>query len=162
MRNVNKQPRIEVHNSGGYTLIELMIVIVIIGIITMIAYPSYRDYVLRSHRADGQIALTVCAASQERWFTKNNTYSTGVSGCSGTSSEGYYSISIAIGDRQINGSCNLGSSTNSDCFLITVAPTSKSNQVEDTVCTSMTLDNTNFKASYDGSGADTKITCWRS
>jgi len=147
--------------SKGYTLIELMIVVVIIGIISMIAYPSYRDYVLRSHRADGQIALTVCAAYQERWFTKNNKYSSAVERCKGISSDGFYEISIVVGDRQLNGSCNVGSSSNSDCFLISVVPTSKSNQSEDTSCSSMTLDNINLKSSYDENNAETSAICWR-
>ena len=148
--------------SKGYTLLELMIVVVIISIISMIAYPSYRDYVLRSHRADGQVALTVCAASQERWFTKNNKYNSGIASCNGTSNDSFYAISIAIGDRQLNGSCTLGSSTNSDCFVISVVPTSKSNQSDDTICSSMTLDNINLKRSFDENNTDTSTTCWRS
>ena len=148
--------------NSGYTLIELMIVVVIVSIITMIAYPSYRDYVLRSHRADGQIALTICAATQERWFTKNNKYSNTLAECSGSSSEGYYTISIRVGDLQSNGSCNQGAGSNSDCFLISVSPSTKSNQDEDSSCSIMTLDTTNAKTASDVDGADTRETCWRS
>ena len=53
-------------NTKGFTLIELMIVIAIIGLLAAIAYPSYRDSVLRSHRSEATIALTDIQLRQER------------------------------------------------------------------------------------------------
>lgn len=59
----------------GFTLIELMIVVVVIGILAAIAYPAYTDYVLRSHRADAQGEMLAFAQAMERCFTQQNDYS---------------------------------------------------------------------------------------
>lgn len=64
------------HNSKGFTLIEVMIVVVIVGILASIAYPSYQEYVNRSNRAEGQAFLSDIAARQERYFSQNNAYVT--------------------------------------------------------------------------------------
>jgi type IV pilus assembly protein PilE len=61
--------------SHGFTLVELMVTVVIISIITAIAYPSYRDNVNRSKRADARALLLENAQFMERFFTENNSYS---------------------------------------------------------------------------------------
>lgn len=60
----------------GFTLIELMVVLVIIGILVSIAYPSYVEYVRKGNRAEGQAFLSDVAARQERYFSQNNAYIT--------------------------------------------------------------------------------------
>ncbi|HQS30701.1 MAG: pilus assembly protein PilE [Polaromonas sp. 39-63-203] len=60
--------------SRGFTLIELMIVVAIVAIITSIAYPSYRDSVLKGKRAEGRAALTELLQQQERYMTQRNVY----------------------------------------------------------------------------------------
>lgn len=59
---------------SGFTLIELMIVVAIIGIIAAIAYPSYLDQVKSTRRGDAQGALASFANAMERYYTQNNTY----------------------------------------------------------------------------------------
>jgi len=58
----------------GFTLMELMIVVAIIGILTAIAYPNYQESVNSSRRSDAQGALTGFAGAMERHFTANNSY----------------------------------------------------------------------------------------
>ena len=58
----------------GVTLLELMIVVVIIGILTAIAYPSYRQYVAKAKRNEAKSALLQIATMQERFYLQNGTY----------------------------------------------------------------------------------------
>ena len=58
----------------GFTLIELMIVVAIVGILAAIAYPSYQDYVRRAARADAQADMLELAQWMERRFTTANSY----------------------------------------------------------------------------------------
>lgn len=64
--------------SKGFTLIEVMIVVAIIGILAAIAYPSYDEYVKRGNRAEGQALLNDAAARQERFFSQNFKYATSI------------------------------------------------------------------------------------
>jgi type IV pilus assembly protein PilE len=73
------------HQQNGFTLVELMIVIAIVGILMFVAYPSYQGQVTDSKRADAQTALTAFASAMERHFTATNTYlNAGASGSTGT------------------------------------------------------------------------------
>ncbi len=54
---------------GGFTLIEVMVVVTIVGILAAIAYPSYQDIVRQTRRADALSALMDMMAKQERYFT---------------------------------------------------------------------------------------------
>ena len=59
---------------GGFTLLELMIVVVVLGILAAIALPSYREYVRRANRAEARAALQAASQWMERAFTARGTY----------------------------------------------------------------------------------------
>ena len=80
------------------TLIELMTVVVVIGVLGLIAIPSYRQYVTRSQRTEAKTALLQIQANQERFYLANRTYSGDPDelGFAGDITErGTYSLAIA-------------------------------------------------------------------
>jgi type IV pilus assembly protein PilE len=62
------------HLNHGFSLIELMIVVAIVGILAAVAYPAYTNSILKGRRAEARAALAELLQQQERYMTQNNTY----------------------------------------------------------------------------------------
>jgi len=87
-------------SSNGFTLIELMIVVVIIGVLAAIAMPAYQEYTKRARRADAKHALLDIQLNQEKWRANNSTYSSTIGdvwGSGTTSLDGYYNLTVSDG-----------------------------------------------------------------
>jgi type IV pilus assembly protein PilE len=128
-------------SSNGFTLIEMMIVVVIIGVLASIAYPAYNRYSTQTRRSDAKIALTQAASQQERFYsdcnwyarTPNGTRACGtaagnadsVLGIAITSPDGHYTLGIAAGN--ISGGC----AAYTCGFTITATPAAGGRQVGD-------------------------------
>ena len=125
----------------GFTLIELMIVVAIIGIIAAIAYPNYTQYVLRSHRNVAEGDLMAAANAMERYYTTNNSYSGAAAG-----TEFPATSPFGGGTTQYN----ITLVTTASSYTITATPTG--HQANDS-CGTLTLDST-------GAKTPTTAGCW--
>jgi prepilin-type N-terminal cleavage/methylation domain-containing protein len=68
--------RIRHRPSQGFTLIELMVTVAIVAILATIAYPNYRDYVIRGQLVDATQGLSAVYANMERYFQDNRSFET--------------------------------------------------------------------------------------
>ena len=128
----------------GFTLVELMIVIAIVGILGAISMGFYGNYITDANRTDGRTALTVTAASLEKCKALYSVYNS--ANCNVafpvTSDEGLYTVAGTV----------LAGST----FTLTATPVAGAYQAGDTDCTTLTLTSTGIES---GTGADV-TECW--
>lgn len=129
--------------SKGFTLIEVMIVVAIIGILAAIAYPSYDEYVKRGNRTEGQAFLSDVAARQERYFSQNNVYI--------TKTEDLAKLRVSASSPTDKYTLSLSVKEGDGGYTLTVA-----NTFNDTKCGSLTL-NARGERGAGGSVAE----CWR-
>ncbi len=132
-----------IHSARGFTLIELMITVAILGIIVAVALPAYSGYIRKTRRADAMATLSQDQAIIERCYAVNFTYA--VPPCAtppATSQTGFYSIAAT-----------------STATTYTLTATATGSQVADTTCAQMTIDQANQKGAVDNSGT-TQLSCW--
>ena len=87
--------------ASGLTLLELLVVLVIVGILSAIAIPTYQQHTLRARRTEAKTALLRLAANQERYYLQHNTYTTDLAElgfAAGVSDNGIYTISVPVAD----------------------------------------------------------------
>lgn len=81
--------------AAGFTLIEVLITIVIVSILSAVAIPSYRDYVIRGNIPEATSRLATKQVQMEQWFQDNRTYVGGTACTNDTTSSKYFDFSCA-------------------------------------------------------------------
>jgi len=134
----------------GFTLIEAMIVVAILGIIVAFGYPSYRDQVIKSRRAEGMGELLELADRLERYYSDKGTYAGATLGNSNTdifhatTAKGHYTLAIVDAE------------TNNIQFAVTATPI---NGQEDDKCHTFKLTSQGIETVSGGSL--TADECWK-
>lgn len=138
--------------TAGFTLIELMIVVVVIGILASIAVPAYQGFLERSRRSDAITALLNVQMAQEKFRANCTQYAEdfGGGGCgaleldmSTTSQEGHYSLDIDAANTDATG------------FVVEAAPLAGGAQANDDCGTfAINQDGPDYSGAYADSG------CW--
>jgi type IV pilus assembly protein PilE len=146
---------------AGFTLVELMVVVLIIAILTAIAVPSYRASVLKGHRTEAKSILLDLAGREERYMGTNGVYTNDATqlgfstGFGNPVGSGYYSVATpTIGAATVSSATAVATPAQFQ-FVATAIGT----QVKDTSCAKLTVDQTGTQASYDSSN-NASTGCW--
>lgn len=127
---------------------ELMIVVAIIGILAVVALPSYRRYVLKSHRSSAITGVLDVASRQARYYTTNNTYTTSMTAL------GFATDPVALTDSSNHFYDLSVTGSTSSSFTVTAAPWGL--QTSDT-CGTFNYNDLGVKSITSGTLAE----CWK-
>ncbi|HEY1413558.1 MAG TPA: type IV pilin protein [Rhodopila sp.] len=146
-RRMSTQIQPRTATMAGFTLIELMIAVAVVGILATIAATSYQGQLQRSRRTDARSALLDLAGREEKLYSTTNAYSQAASDLGYAPftqpvGSGFYTVSVAVPNPPIS-------------YVITA--TAINAQAADTACATLTVDQTGAQGS---TGSGTPAACW--
>lgn len=138
----------------GFTLIELMITVVIIGILSAIAIPAYSQYVVRGKLSEVGAMLSDARTRQEQFYADNRNYGAAGGACGSTLSSGqHFSIACA---------CAAAVAPSTTCQSYTLTASSLAGKGLGAAGDyAYTLDNTGAKSTTNYAGATVALTDWK-
>jgi type IV pilus assembly protein PilE len=149
----------------GFTLMELIVAMVIVGVLAAIAIPSYSAYVLKSHRTEAKSALLDAASLEERFFSTNNTYSAlpadlgyGAVPFPFAVGGGYYQITGF--NPQLPIAPGVGNPSGTPATF-TITAQAINQQVNDTACATFSVNSAGVQTAQTSVGADNTVNCWQ-
>ena len=151
--------------SCGFTLIELMIAVVVIGVLAAIAYPTYTSYITKTNRTAAKTKLLDAAAKLETYFLDNRTYATDLTNIAYGSASPYIDnkgqeVAQADSIYQISVVTPTAGCAIANCYKLQAVVTTGSFQVKDTDCKKFFLDSRGLRSAENSSAADSTSTCW--
>jgi len=133
------------HKNRGFTLLEIMIVVAIIGVLAAVGYPSYQQSVKKAQCADGIDSLLSLSGRMEEFYNISDSYNGATVGASGTvgsnqTSEGLYTLAVATATNFV--------------YTLTATP-------NDTTQKTLTLDSLGVKTESGGAATGgVAVSCW--
>lgn len=129
----------------GFTLVELMVVVVILGILLGIVVPSYGDYMRKAARAQAKSVALDLAQMEERFFTNNTTYRVVAAGSGASLPTGWQNYSGSdFASRKYD--VTVAAGTTGDIATSFTITATAANGFSDTTCGTMTLDSRGTKS----------------
>lgn len=139
---------------GGFSLIELMIVVAIVAILASIAYPAYTRYVTKTHRVAAESCLSEYSSYMERYYTTNLRYDQATDGTTNTLPQLDCAATQQTGQNYTYDFA--GGEPTASTFKLLAEPQG-SQKTRDTKCGTLSVDQTG-KRGVDGTG--TVQECW--